>query len=96
MRIYKKAQPLNANLMYDSSLDIVSEFKDLGLLVSYNLCRNSHINRIVSNANRMLGLISRTCKGLFDVLTVKTLLFIGEIPAGVQLGGLVTSHQEEH
>ena len=42
--------------MYDSSLDIVSEFKELGLLVSHNLSCNSH----VSKANRMLGLISRT------------------------------------
>ena len=68
MRISRKEQPLNANLlMYDSSLDIVSEFKDLGLLVSYNLSWNSHINRIVSNPIRMLGLISRTCKGLFHI-----------------------------
>ena len=74
MRISKKKHPLDANLvMYDSSLDIVSEFKDLGLLVSHNLSWNSHVNRIVYNANRMLGLISRTCKELFDVRTLKTL-----------------------
>ena len=34
---------------------------------------SARINRIVSNAKRMLGLISRTCKGLFDVATLKTL-----------------------
>ena len=66
MRIFRKKQPLDANLLlYDSSLDIVSEFKDLGLLVSYNLSWNSHINHIVSSAIRMFGLISRTCKSLF-------------------------------
>ena len=66
MRISRKKQPLDANLlMYDSSLDIVSEFKDLGLLVSYNLSWNSHINHFVSSAIRMLGLISRPCKGLY-------------------------------
>ena len=59
--------------MYDSSLDIISDFKDLGLLVCYNLYWNSYINHIVSNAKRMLGLISRTCKGLFDLPTLKTL-----------------------
>ena len=74
IRISRKEQPLNANLlMYDSSLDIFSEFKDLGLLVSYNLSWNSHINCIVSNPIRMLGLISHTCKGLFDIPALKTL-----------------------
>ena len=74
MRISRKEQPLNTNLlMHDSSLDIISEFKDLGSLVSYNLSWNSHINRIVSKAIRMLGLISRTCKGQFDIPALKTL-----------------------
>ena len=74
MRISKKKHPLDANLvMYDSSLDIVSEFNDLGLLGSHNLSWNSYVNRIVYSANRMLGLISRTYKGLFDVPTLKTL-----------------------
>ena len=51
MRISRKTQLLDTNLlMYDSSLDIVSEFKDLGLLVSYNPSWNSHINHIVSSA----------------------------------------------
>ena len=73
--------------MYDSSSDIVSEFKDLGLLVSYNLCWNSHINHIVSSAIKMLGLI--LCKGLFLCKCIKdSLLFISEIPAGVQPGCL--------
>ena len=53
--------------MYDSSLDIVSEMKDLGLLVSHNLSWDSNVNRMVSKQNRMLGLFSCTCKGLFDV-----------------------------
>ena len=62
--IWGKKQPLDANvLLYEPSLDIVLEFKDLGLLVSYNLSWNSHINHIVSSAIRMLGLI--LCKGLF-------------------------------
>ena len=74
MRISKKKHPLDANLvMYDSSLDIVSEFNDLSLLGSHNLSWNSYVNRIVYSANRMLGLISRTYKGLFDVPTLKTL-----------------------
>lgn len=73
MRISRKKQPLDANLLvYDSSSDIVSEFKDLGLLVSYNLCWNPHINHIVSSAIRMLGLISHTWS-IFYVNALKSL-----------------------
>ena len=64
------------NNMYGLFLNIVLEFKDLGLFVSNNLSWNSQVNqvnRIVSKANRMLGLILRTCNGLFDVPTLKTL-----------------------
>ena len=76
MRISRKEQPLNTNLlMHDSSSAIISEFKDLGLLVSYNLSWNSHINCKVSKAIRMLGLISRTCKGQFDIPALKTLYY---------------------
>ena len=39
--------------------------KDLGLLVSYHLSWNSHINRLVSSAIRTLAVISRTCKSHF-------------------------------
>ena len=46
IRISKKKDPLDANLvMYDSSLDIVSKFKDFGLLLSHNLSWNSCVNR---------------------------------------------------
>ena len=97
MRISRKEQPLNTNLlMHDSSLDIISEFKDLGLLVSYNLSWNSHINCIVSNAIRMLVLISCIWRSIWHTCIKDSLLFISEIPGGVQFGCLVTSHQEEH
>ena len=75
MRISTKKTALGRKSCYvHPSLDIISEFKDLGLFLSHNLSWNSHVNRIVYNANRMLGLISRTCKGLFDVPTLR--LFI--------------------
>ena len=54
-------------------LEVVSEFKDLGLLVDSNLSWNIHEHSIVSKANKMLGLISRTCRGFADVKTLKTL-----------------------
>ena len=54
-------------------LEEVSEFKDLGLLVDSKLSWNIHEHSIVSKANKMLGLISRTCRGFADVKTFKTL-----------------------
>ncbi|XP_074633041.1 uncharacterized protein LOC141891902 isoform X1 [Acropora palmata] len=50
MRISRKKQPLDANLLvYDSSSDIVSEFKDLGLLIP------SEAYRCVSGREQLLG-----------------------------------------
>ena len=42
-------------------------------LLSDNFNWNSHIDIIVSKANRMLGLIKRTCRGLDDITTLRTL-----------------------
>lgn len=74
MRISKKAQPVETDLcMNESPLEVISEFKDLGLLGDSNLSWNIHEHSIVSKANKMLGLISRTCRGFADVKTLKTL-----------------------
>ena len=43
-----------------TTLDSVSEFNDLGVVVTNTLCWKSHIRNIVSKANRILGLIKRT------------------------------------
>ena len=42
-------------------------------LLSDNFNWNSHIDIIVSKANRMLGLIKRTYRGLDDIKTLRTL-----------------------
>ena len=55
--------------MNESPLEMASEFKDFGLLVDRHLCWNSKVNSIVSKANRMLGLMSCTCRGFADVKT---------------------------
>ena len=74
MRISKKAQPVETDLcMNESPLEVISEFKDLGLLGDSNLSWNIHEHSIVFKANKMLGLISRTCRGFADVKTLKTL-----------------------
>ena len=72
MRLTKKRQPLVSNYSLDNSfLEEVTEFKDLGVTTTDNFNWNSHIDIIVSKANRMLRLIKRTCRSLDD--TNKTL-----------------------
>ena len=50
-----------------------SEFCDLGLVTNCNLSWNNHIDNITSKANKIMGLIKRTCRGLKDVSTLRTL-----------------------
>ena len=74
MRLTKKRQPFVSNYSLDNSpLEEVKEFKDLGVTTTDNFNWNSHIDIIVSKANRMLGLIKRTCRGLDDTKTLRTL-----------------------
>ena len=74
MRLTKKRQPFVSNYSLDNSpLEEVKEFKDLGVTTTDNFNWNSHIDIIVSKANRMLGLIKRTCRGLDNTKTLRTL-----------------------
>ena len=74
MKLTKKRQPLVSNYSLDNSLfEEVKEFKDLGVTTTNHFNWNSHIDIIVSKANRMLGLIKRTCRGLDDTKTLRTL-----------------------
>ena len=61
MRLSRKRQPFVSSYFLDNSLlEEVKEFKDLGVTITDNFNWNSHIDIIVSKANRMLGLIIRT------------------------------------
>ena len=74
MKITKKIQPLTSSFFLENSeLEEVKEFKDLGIITNHHLSWNPHIDYIVSKSNRMLGLIKRTCKGLDDPKTLRTL-----------------------
>ena len=42
-------------------LDEVKEFKDLGVITNEYLSWNSHFDNVVAKANRILGLLKRTC-----------------------------------
>ena len=74
LRITKKRMPFHADLKLNGcSLDETYEFCDLGLVTSNKLSWNAHVDKICSKANKILGLIKRTCKGLKDVNTLRTL-----------------------
>ena len=74
MRITKKKMPFHADLrLNNNTLEEISEFRDLGLVTTSNLSWNAHVDKLSSKANKILGLIKRTCRGLNDVATLRTL-----------------------
>ena len=74
LRITKKRMPLHAGLkLNECSLEETSEFCDLGLVTSNKLSWNAYVDKICSKANKILGFIKRTCKGLKDINTLRTL-----------------------
>ena len=74
MRITKNRSPIFAPLQLGgTTLEVTAEFSDLCLLTNHKLSWNSHIDRISSKANKVLGLIKRSCRDLRDVSTLRTL-----------------------
>ena len=74
MRITRKRCPLVRDYhINDQSLENVHIYKDLGLLTTCNLSWNSHIDTITAGANRVFGLVKRTCMDYKDVTTLRTL-----------------------
>ena len=102
MRITRKQVPFtNSVHMNDTVLEEVKEFKDLGILTDCSLSWNSHTDMITAKANRMLGLIKRTCKDLKDTATLKT-LFCSLVRSNleslwntVRLSGLLSQRETE-
>ena len=54
-------------------LKSVNVHKDLGLFTASNLSWNQHVDKITAKANRVLGLVKRTCRDLKDIDTMNTL-----------------------
>ena len=50
-----------------NDLSRVESEKDLGVTISYKLHWETHVNEIVSKANKQLGVLKRTCLSLTDV-----------------------------
>lgn len=74
MRITKKKQPFISNFfLHNSFLEEVNEFWDLGIITDQYLRWNFHIDKVVAKANRMLELITRTCRDFDDHKTLSKL-----------------------
>ena len=74
IRITRKKSPLTGVYNIEGQpLECVNVYKDLGLFTASNLSWNQHVDRITAKANRVLGLVKRTCRDLNDVDTTRTL-----------------------
>ena len=54
-------------------MESVNVYKDLGLFTASDFSWNQHVDKISAKANRVLGLVKRTCRDLNDIDTMKTL-----------------------
>jgi hypothetical protein len=62
LSVTRKKNPVTYNYhLGPSSLLRVRKEKDLGIIVTDNLLWNTHIQMITAKANKMLGLLKRTC-----------------------------------
>ena len=74
MHITRKKSPLVGEYFIEGQpLESVNVHKDLGLFTASDLSWNQHIDKITAKANRVLGLVKRTCGDLKDIDTKKTL-----------------------
>ena len=74
MRITRKKSLLVGEYNIEGQpLESANVYKDLGLFTVSNLSWNQHIDKITAKANRVLGLVKRTCRDLKDIDTMNTL-----------------------
>ena len=77
LQITKKQCPISAPLLLDGTpLEATSEFSDVGLVTDCKLYWNSHIDKIASKANKVLGFLKRNCRDLRDISTLRTLFCV--------------------
>ena len=91
MRNTQKKKPFRFSFTLNGSvLEDVYEFRDLGLLTNHHLCWNSHVDAITNKANRILGLLTRTCRGWKVTETLKV-LYCTSVRSQVEHGSVVWS-----
>lgn len=74
LTVSRKKQPVSFNYQLGSTnLLHVQREKDLGVVVTRNLSWDPHIHSVTTKANKLLGLLKRTCPLLTDVKVRRTL-----------------------
>ncbi|CAB4017509.1 Hypothetical predicted protein, partial [Paramuricea clavata] len=74
LTVSRKKQPVDFTYRLGSTtLTHVEKEKDLGVTMTGNLSWDSHIHEITAKANKLLGLLKRTCPFLTDVNVRRTL-----------------------
>ena len=74
LRISRKKTPFQTNYNINGHIiEQVTNMKDLGVIVSKDLSWSRHIESIVSQANKILGLIKPICKDVKNVQTRRSL-----------------------
>ena len=74
LTVTRKKTPIASDYTLDcTALTRVSEEKDLGVIITTTLSWDSHIHTITAKANKLLGLLKRTCPLLTGVSVRRSL-----------------------
>ena len=74
LSVTRKKTPISyVYCLGSEQLPKVEEEKDLGVTLSSKLLWDSHVNELTSKANKLLGLLKRTCPSLTDTKVRRTL-----------------------
>ena len=74
LTVTRKKTPIAFDYTLDgTALTRVSEEKDLGVIITSTLSWDSHIHTITAKANKLLGLLKRTCPLLSSVSVRRSL-----------------------
>ena len=95
---YKNCSPMFAPLqLVGTTLEVTAECSDLALLTNHKLFWNSHIDKISSKANKVLGLFKMNCGDLRDVSTLRT-LYCALVRSQLEYGSVafVTFHYQNY
>ncbi len=71
---HRNKHPIHYNYEIDgTTLERVTEIRDLGVILDTNMNFNSHIDRTIAKAYSMLGFIKRICNNFRDIRAIKSI-----------------------
>ena len=86
----RKSPVIHEYHLGDVILQCIQEEKDLAVTISSNLSWDLHVTRIVLKANRMLGLLKRTCPLITDI-KVRSTLYLSLVKSQISFATVVWS-----